>query len=85
MEKNKNVFDVEIKVEKNDFEDAIKKAFDKKVNEVKVDGFRKGKVPFDVYVKKFGKQSLYMDAVDILLPEAYKKALDEGKYEPIYI
>ncbi len=83
MEKNKNVFDVEIKVEKNDFEDAIKKAFDKKVNEVKVDGFRKGKVPFDVYVKKFGKQSLYMDAVDILLPEAYKKALDEGKYEPI--
>lgn len=83
MEKNKNVFDVEIKIEKKEFEDAILKAFDKKVSEVKVDGFRKGKVPFDIYVKKFGKQSLYMDAVDILLPDAYKKVLDEGKYEPI--
>ena len=83
MENKKNVHEVVIKIEKDEFEDAINKAFEKKKNDVKVDGFRKGKVPFDIYVKKFGKESLYMDAVDILLPSAYTKALDSGKYIPI--
>ena len=83
MEKKKNVFEVEIKIEKEDFEKGIEKAFNKKVNDIKLDGFRKGKVPFDVYVKKFGKESLYMDAVDVLLPQAFKKVLKDGGYEPI--
>ena len=83
MENKKNVHEVNIKIEKDEFESAILKAFDKKKEEVKVDGFRKGKVPFDIYVKKFGKESLYMDAVDILLPSAYKKAIESGNYVPI--
>ncbi len=83
MEKKKNVFEVEIKIEKEDFEKGIEKAFNKKVNDIKLDGFRKGKVPFDVYVKKFGKESLYMDAVDVLLPQAFEKVLKDGGYEPI--
>lgn len=83
MENKKNVHEVVIKIEKDEFDKAIEKAFDKKKNEVKVDGFRAGKVPFDIYVKKFGKESLYMTAVDILLPDAYNKALLEGNYEPI--
>ena len=82
MEK-KNVFEIDIKVDKKEFEDAIDKAFSKKQKDVKLDGFRKGKVPFDVYVKKFGKESLYMDAVDIVLPSAYKKAIDKDKLIPI--
>ena len=83
MENKKNVHEVNIKLEKDEFESAILKAFDKKKEQVSVDGFRKGKVPFDVYVKKFGKESLYMDAVDILLPTAYKKAIESGNYVPI--
>ena len=83
MENKKNVHEVNIKLEKDEFESAILKAFDKKKEQVSVDGFRKGKVPFDVYVKKFGKESLYMDAVDILLPSAYKKAIESGNYVPI--
>lgn len=83
MEDKKNVFNVEIKIEKEEFEKALDKAFNKKSKDVKVDGFRKGKVPKDIYLKKFGKESLYMDAVDVLLPEAYEKALKEGNYEPI--
>ena len=82
MEK-KNVFEIEVKVEKKEFEDAIKSAFSNKQKDIKLDGFRKGKVPFDVYVKKFGKESLYMDAVDIVLPNAYRKAIDKDKLIPI--
>ena len=83
MEKKQNVFEVEIKIEKDEFDKAMEKALDKKIKTASVDGFRKGHVPKDVYLKKFGKESLYMDTVDILLPDAYKRALDTNKYEPI--
>jgi len=77
----KNVFEETIKFNKEEFENAIDKAFENKKNDIKLDGFRKGKVPKDIYFKKVGKESLYMDALDILLPEAYDKALKD--YKPI--
>lgn len=80
MKKN-NVFEETIKFSKKEFDDAIDKAFDNKKDEIKMDGFRKGKIPKDVYFKKAGKESLYMDALEILLPKAYDKAL-KG-YKPI--
>lgn len=79
----KNVFEVEIEIDSKEFNEAIDKAFDKKKKDIKLDGFRDGKVPKDVYYKRVGKESLYMDALDIVLPSAYIKALDEGNYEPI--
>ena len=76
-----NVFTEVVKFNKKEFDDAIDKAFDKKKKDIKLDGFRKGKVPKDVYFKKNGKESLYMEALNILLPEAYDKAL--RNYKPI--
>ena len=58
--KNKNSHDVEVKIEGKEWEDAIEKAFQEKQKTVKVDGFRKGKVPRSVYEKRFGKESLYL-------------------------
>ena len=83
MEKKNNVFEKTVKISKKEFNEAIEKAYEKKQKDVKIDGFRKGKVPFDVYVKKVGKESLYMDAVDVLLPKAYEKAIEEDNLEPI--
>ncbi len=83
MEKKNNVFEKTVKISKKEFDEAIEKAYEKKQKDVKIDGFRKGKVPFDVYVKKVGKESLYMDAVDVLLPKAYEKAIEEDNLEPI--
>ena len=77
----KNVFEEIVKFDKKEFDAAIDKAFDKKKNDIKLDGFRKGKVPKDVYYKKNGKESLYMEALNILLPEAYDRALKD--YKPI--
>ena len=79
MEKKQNVFEVEIKIEKDEFDKAMEKALDKKIKTASVDGFRKGHVPKDVYLKKFGKESLYMDAVNELLPQAYDKVFEEHK------
>ena len=79
--KKDNVFEEIVKISKEEFQNAIDKAFENKKSNIKMDGFRKGKVPKDVYFKKVGKESLYMDAIDIVLPEAYDKVMKN--YKPI--
>lgn len=74
----KNVKEFEIKLDSK-WVEALDKAYKKKVKEVKVDGFRKGTCPKDVYIKKFGIESLYMDAVDLAINDAYRKLLDDNK------
>ena len=78
----KNVHEIEIKLT-TEWEKCLDNAFKKKSKEVKVDGFRKGSCPKDIYIKKFGIESLYMDAVDEAVGIGYKKALDDNKYSPI--
>ena len=79
----KNVKEITIKIEGKSWEDALDKAYKKKNKEVKIEGFRKGTAPKNIYIKKMGIESLYMDAVDFVMDEAYKKALDEAKIVPI--
>ncbi len=79
----KNVKEVKITIEGKEWESALDKAFEKKKKEVKVDGFRKGAVPKAVYLKKVGIESLFMDASDIAIEVAYKKALDESDVIPV--
>jgi len=81
MEKNKHV--IEIKIEGKEWNDCLDKAFKKKNKEIKIDGFRKGSAPKDLYIKKFGIESLYMDAVDTAVEPAYKKMLEDNKLIPV--
>lgn len=76
MSKKKNVMEITVKMEGEEWNQALDQAFQKKVKEVKVDGFRQGKVPRDLYEKKFGKESLFLDAADLVLQVAYQKAYD---------
>ena len=78
----KNYHDIEIKVEGKEWTDAIDKAFEEKVKKVTVDGFRKGKCPKNIYDKKFGQDYL-IDAADLVLQDAYTKALEENKLIPV--
>ena len=79
----KNIEKITIKVEGEEWQKALDKSFKKHVKEVKVDGFRKGSVPKNIYLEKFGIESLYMDAVDNCINEAYQKALKKSKVEPV--
>lgn len=81
IEKNKGVLQVEVDAE--EVAKALDKAFKKLVKEVNVPGFRKGKVPRQIFEQRFGVESLYNDALDILLPESYDQALKETGIEPI--
>ncbi len=81
--KSENIHEVVIKIEGDSWTKAVDNAFKKEQKNVKIDGFRPGKVPRDIYEKNFGKERLFLDAADSLLQEAYIKALDESKLIPV--
>ena len=78
-----NVNEIEIKISGEEWKNAIDKVFAQKQKTVKVDGFRKGKVPRSIYEKKFGKESLFFEAADIVVEDAYNEAMKKSKEVPI--
>ena len=70
--------EVIIKIEGEDWKKALDKAFKKLNKEAKIDGFRPGKAPKEVYIKKYGMTSLYMEAAESCLNEAYEMMLKEN-------
>ncbi|GEP84102.1 trigger factor [Staphylococcus piscifermentans] len=80
-EGNQGVLSVTVPAEKVD--QAIDQAFKKVVKQVNIPGFRKGKVPRQIFEQRFGVEALYQDAVDILLPEAYGEAIEETGIKPV--
>lgn len=79
----KNKHEIEIKIEGEIWEKALDKAYKKKNKEVKIEGFRKGTAPKNIFINKMGIESLYMDAVDFAMEDAYKKALEDAKVTPV--
>lgn len=80
---DKNVHEVVVKIEGEEWKKALDHSFKEKSKDAKVDGFRKGKVPRDIYEKHFGKESLWLDAADHVLQSAFTKALDDSKLVPV--
>lgn len=81
LEGNRGVLTIEVSAEK--VSEGLDAAFKKVVKQVNVPGFRKGKMPRQMFEKRFGIESLYQDAIDILLPDAYANAIDETGIEPV--
>ena len=71
--------EVNIKIEGKEWEEALDKAFNEAVKKANIPGFRKGKAPKDVFIKKYGKESLFFDAADICLNDAYQKMISENE------
>jgi len=80
-EGNQGVLTVDVESER--FDKALDQAFNKVKNDVSIPGFRKGKVPRKLFESRFGVESLYQDALDILLPDVYAEAVDEAGIEPV--
>ncbi|MFC2948505.1 trigger factor [Virgibacillus sediminis] len=78
-----NVGVLTFEVSADEFEKALDQAFKKVRKDIQIPGFRKGKIPRKIFESRFGVESLYQDAVDIVLPNAYVQAIDETGIEPI--
>ncbi len=81
--KAKNVHEIKVEITGKDWEKKLDETFKKIIKKVKIDGFRPGKAPRNIYEQKYGKQSIVVEAVDSCMNEAYVKALKEFKGEPI--
>ena len=79
MEKNKNLKEIVIKVEGEKWEKALDKAFQKANAKAKIDGFRPGKAPKNVFIKHYGIESLFMDASNYAVEDAYNQMIEENK------
>jgi trigger factor len=80
-EGNQGVLTIEVDAET--VNTGLDTAFKKVVKQVNVPGFRKGKMPRGMFEKRFGVESLYQDALDVILPEAYAKAVEETGIQPV--
>ena len=79
MEKKNNILEITIKIEGDSWKSALDKAYKKANGKAKIDGFRPGKAPKSVFMKKYGVESLFFDASEYCIEDAYKKLLDENK------
>lgn len=59
------------------------KAYEKVSKSAKVDGFRPGKAPRDMYEKKYGKQDIMMEAADLAIKHEYERLLTDEKITPV--
>lgn len=81
--KEKNVVEFEFSVNGEDFRAAIEKAYRQNVGKINIQGFRKGKAPRQIIERYYGSEVFFEDAVNIVLPDAYDKAIDEQNIEAV--
>src|SRR5690625_250974 len=81
QEGNEGLLTVTVPAE--EFDQALDEAFVKVSKNVSLPGFRKGKIPRQMFEKRFGVESLYQDALDIVLSPNYAKAVEEEGITPV--
>ena len=72
-------FDIDVETIQKGIDDAFKKT----QKQITVPGFRKGHVPRAIFNQMYGEESLYQDALNDVLPDAYEAAVKETKIEPV--
>ncbi len=70
---------ITFQIDAESFEKGIQEAYNKNKGKINIQGFRKGKAPRQIIEKMYGKEFFYDDAINIVLPSIYEKAvLEEG-------
>jgi trigger factor len=75
----KNQVKLELHIDKDVFEAAVKKVYQKNAKNITIPGFRKGKAPRSIIEKMYGKGVFYEDALNDILPAELEKAIEEAK------
>ncbi|MCT4633271.1 MAG: trigger factor [Firmicutes bacterium] len=83
LKKEGNKVSLKVTIPAEELTGAMKKAYAKNKGRFNIPGFRKGKVPMHMVEKMYGASVFYDDALNILLPEFYGKAIDELAIEPV--
>lgn len=79
----KSEVEIKIIIDTEEFETYHAKAFASIQKEIEIDGFRKGNAPEDMVVKKYGEMIILEEMANLAIRDAYVKAIDEHKINPI--
>lgn len=72
-----------IEVSKELFGEAIKAVYPQVAKDTKVDGFRPGKVPMNIFISRFGYGPLFEEAVNYAINKTYPQAVEENNLEVV--
>ena len=75
--------ELEIPISPEELAEAEERAFRKLVKNVRLPGFRAGKVPRKLFEQAYGSESITGQAIDEVVPEVYAKAVREHALEPV--
>ena len=71
--------EISFKIEKDEWNDCISKAYEMNKHKYKIEGFRSGKVPFKLLVNRYGIEIFYEEALDYAVNKFYSEILDKEK------
>jgi len=74
---------LEIEVDPEQLEQSMDRAYRKLVQRIEVPGFRKGKAPKNMLERQVGRGRILEEAIDIAVPDAYNKAIEEADIDAI--
>ncbi|NMB12896.1 MAG: trigger factor [Firmicutes bacterium] len=74
---------LEVEIAEERVEEALEQASRKVAQQVRIPGFRPGRAPRRVIEMRLGREVLYQEALDELIPEAYGQALRDNEITPI--
>ncbi|MCM6797630.1 trigger factor [Levilactobacillus brevis] len=81
--KDNNQGELTFEIAPDKIKEGLDKAFQRTKKNLAVPGFRKGRVPRQIFNQMYGEEALYQDALNIVLPEAYDAAIKEAGIEPV--
>lgn len=74
---------LEVEVESERVEEAVERAYRRAARSLRIPGFRPGRAPRRVVEMYIGKDALWADAIEDLIPEAYREAAKQAAIEPV--
>lgn len=81
--KDTNLYELEIRVDGEEYKAALAKSFAINSKKLNVPGFRKGKAPRAMIMKLVGEEYFFDDAINETYQSAYSTALDESGLTPV--
>ncbi len=73
-----NRYELEIIVDAEKFQEAIKEAYKKNAKNISIPGFRKGKAPFSFVEKYYGSEVFFEDALNLIYSDVVEEAITES-------
>ena len=83
LSQEKNIVKIKLEIEAADFTKALNKALNELSQQANIPGFRKGKTPRNILEMRFGRDAIYNEALEKLMPDYIKQIVDDYDLEPI--